>query len=301
MKRVLVLGGTGMLGAPVALRLAQDGFDVRILARHPPQARSRLGPTAEVEIVRGDAADRLDVRAAATGCHIVHVSVGAPADRISAELALRAATEVGAERIGYVSGTTVSDEHRWFPMIEEKLAAERFVRGGVVPWTIFRPSWPFEQLPRFARGGKPFLLGELPHAWHWFAADDMARMVSAAYRCADAANRLVYVHGPETMTLRAALERYCAAVHPGAPPIQVMRLWRAQALGVLTRNAELRFAASLMAYFAKVGERGDPTAGNRLLGAPTTTLEDWLRGRSAATPLSAASSRTAPPATGSAV
>ncbi len=295
MKRVLVLGGTGMLGAPVARRLAEDGFDVRVLARHPAQARSRLGPTAEIEIVRGDATDRLDVRFAAAGCHIVHVSIGPPSDRVALELAVRAATEVGAERIGYVSGTTVAEEHRWFPMIEEKLAAERFVKGGVIPWTIFRPSWPFEQLPRFARGGKPFLLGDIPHPWHWFAANDMARMVSAAYRDPNAAGQTLFVHGPEAMTLRAALERYCAAVHPAAPPIQVMSLWMARAIGVLTRNAQLRFAAALMAYFAKVGEGGDPSETNRILGAPTTTLERWV------SDLSAASSRTGPPATGSVV
>lgn len=279
MKRVLVLGGTGMLGAPVALRLAEDGFDVRVLARHPAEARSKLGPTAEVEIVRGDAGDRLDVRGAMAGCDIVHVSVGPPIDRISVELALRAATEVGAERIGYVSGTTVSEEHRWYPMVEEKLAAEAIVTGGVVPWTIFRPTWPFEQLPRFARGGKPFLLGDIPHAWHWFAADDMARMVSAAYRTPDAAHCLFFVHGPEALTLRTALERYCAAVHPDAPPIQVMKLWLARTIGLLTRNARLRFAAGLMAYFSRVAEGGDPAEANRMLGAPTTTLDGWLRAR----------------------
>lgn len=295
MKRVLVLGGTGMLGAPVARRLVADGFEVRVLARHPAEARSKLGPTAEVEIVRGDATDRLDVRAAATGCDILHVSIGPPAERLATELAVRAATEVGAERVGYVSGTTVAEEHRWFPMVEEKLAAERFVQGGSVPWTIFRPSWPFEQLPRFARGGKPFLFGEIPHRWHWFAADDMARMVSAAYRSQGAANRTLFVHGPEAMTLRDALERYCAVMHPDAPPIHVMKLWMARAIGVLTRNAQLRFAASLMGYFTKVGEGGDPSETNLILGAPEITLDAWL------TALSAPNSRMGPPATGSAV
>jgi uncharacterized protein YbjT (DUF2867 family) len=295
MKRVLVLGGTGMLGAPVAHRLAEDGFEVRALSRHPAQARARLGPTAEIEIVRGDATDRHDVRAAVARCDIVHVSMGPPGERVCVELAVRAATEVGAERIGYVSGTTVAEEHRWFPMIEEKLGSEAFVRGSAVPWTIFRPSWPFEQLPRFARGGKPFLLGDIPHAWHWFAADDMGRMVSASYRSPEAANRTFFVHGPEALTLRAALERYCATVHPDAPPIHVTKLWLARTIGVLTRNAQLRFAAALMAYFTKVGEGGDPTKTDRILGAPTTTLDAWLR------ELSAASSRTGPPATGSAV
>jgi uncharacterized protein YbjT (DUF2867 family) len=295
MKRILVLGGTGMLGAPVVRRLAADGFTVRVLARHPGEAREKLADVAErVEIVGGDALDLLDVRTAATGCDVVHASVGGPDERRATEQAARAAAEVGAERIGYVSGTTVSEAHRWFPMIEDKLAGEAAVTGAGVPWTIFRPSWPFEQLPRFARGGRPFLLGELSPRWHWFAADDMARMVSNAYRRSEAEDKRFFIHGPEAMTLREALQRYCDTVHPDAPPIQVMRLWLARAVGVLSRNAQLRYAVGLMRYFSKVGEVGDPAETNRLLGAPDTTLDDWLS-------VSAASSRTDPRATGSAV
>jgi uncharacterized protein YbjT (DUF2867 family) len=39
-KRILVLGGTGMLGGPVVRRLLADGFDVRVLARDPAKAHT---------------------------------------------------------------------------------------------------------------------------------------------------------------------------------------------------------------------------------------------------------------------
>lgn len=32
-----------------------------------------------------------------------------------------------------------------------------------------------------------------------------------------------------------------------------------------------------MAYFDKVGEMDDPTEANDLLGAPTTTLAEWIK------------------------
>ena len=44
-----------------------------------------------------------------------------------------------------------------------------------------------------------------------------------------------------------------------------------------------RFFAELMAHFEKVGEPGDPTQANRLLGAPTITLEAWIERRQAQT------------------
>jgi hypothetical protein len=43
----------------------------------------------------------------------------------------------------------------------------------------------------------------------------------------------------------------------------------------------LKFASSLMAYFDKVGELGDPTEANQILGAPTTTLDAWIERRKA--------------------
>jgi nucleoside-diphosphate-sugar epimerase len=52
-RRILVLGGTGLLGAPVARRLRADGFAVRVLSRDPEKARRMFGPS--IEVVAGDA------------------------------------------------------------------------------------------------------------------------------------------------------------------------------------------------------------------------------------------------------
>jgi uncharacterized protein YbjT (DUF2867 family) len=38
---VLVIGGTGQLGAPVVRQLHSDGYRVRVLARRLPAARDR--------------------------------------------------------------------------------------------------------------------------------------------------------------------------------------------------------------------------------------------------------------------
>ena len=55
----------------------------------------------------------------------------------------------------------------------------------------------------------------------------------------------------------------------------------AKAIGTLTRNEELKFASRLMAYFDKVGELGNPTEANHILGAPTTTLDEWIKRKKA--------------------
>ena len=279
MELILVLGGTGLLGQPVARRLQADGFAVRLLARDADKARSMFGDLCEV--IPGDVTDPGSLGRALEGCDGVHISVGGPVDQLSAENVAALAPRLGLERITYISGSTVFEQNRWFPMVEQKLEAEKAIRDSGVRYTIFCPTWPMEQLPRFARGGQPTLIGKHPKPLHWFAADDLARMVSTAYQKEAAANKRFIIHGPEEMTMKQALERYCQAFYLEGKPVSVMPIWLAKAIGILTRNEELKFASRLMAYFDKVGELGDPAEANQILGAPTTILDAWIERRKA--------------------
>ena len=198
MENILVLGGTGLLGAPVVRRLRQDGYNVRVISRNPDANRTRLGDG--VEVVGGDVADRDSLIAAMQGCDGVHISVGGPVDAVSAEAVAEIAPQCGAARISYLSGSTVCEQNGWFPMVKQKLRAEEALEGGAVPCTIFCPTWPMEQLPRFIINGRATLIGEQTTPLHWFAADDLARMVSNAFQTEQAANRRLYIHGPEGLT-----------------------------------------------------------------------------------------------------
>ena len=274
MKRILVLGGTGMLGAPVARRMLADGFTVRLLARDPDKARNEVD--RGFEIVGGDVTDAHSLEQAMQDCDGVHVSVGGAVDGISAENAASLAARLGLGRISYVSGSTVSEENRWFPMVEQKLTAEKAVKDSGVPYTIFCPTWPMEQLPRFVQGGRATVIGDRLSPWHWFAAEDMGEMVSKAFQAENAAGKRLYIHGPEAVTIQTALERYCTAFHPEIESVSVMPVQAARAAADSTGNNMLKMIAEMMAYFEKVGEPGDPTEANQLLGAPMTTLDAWI-------------------------
>jgi uncharacterized protein YbjT (DUF2867 family) len=273
-KKILVLGATGMFGKPTASQLKADGFQARILARDAEKAQSTLG--AGFEIIQGDVADLASLEKAMQRCYGVHISVGGAVDQVSAENVAALAPKLGVERISYISGATVAEANRWFPMVAQKLEAEKAIRDGGVPYTIFCPTWPMEQIVRFARGGKPSLIGKQPLPVHLFAAQDLADMVSKAYQLEEAQNKRFYVYGPEAMTMKTALERYCARFHPEVQKISVMPIWMAKLMGTLTGNEMLKFASGLMAYFDKTPEVGDPSEANEILGAPATTLDAWM-------------------------
>lgn len=273
-RRILVLGGTGLFGKPTAIQLKADGFQARILARDVEKAQNIFADG--YEIMPGDVTDLVSLEKAMTGCDGVHISIGGAVDQLSAENVAAVASKLGLERISYISGATVAEKNRWFPMVAQKLEAEKAIRNCGVAYTIFCPTWPMEQLVRFTQNGKPSLIGNQPLLVHFFAAQDLARMVSKSYQLAEAQNKRFYVYGPEAMTLRTALERYCAVFHPEVKKIGVMPIWLVKVLGTLSGNEMLSFASDLMGYFDKTPEVGDPTEANRILGAPATTLDAWM-------------------------
>lgn len=272
--RILVLGGTGLLGGAAARALAAVGWEVRVMTRRGDHARGPIG--YEVESVAGDVSDREALRRAMIGCYGVHISIGGSVDFASAQNVCSLARETGIGRVTYISGATVCEQNRWFPMVAQKLEAERAIVDSGLPYTIFRPTLPMEMLARFARGGKPVMMGTQPYPLHWYAVDELGRMVMNAYRVSTADGKCLYVHGPEGIPMKAALQRYCDRILPDCKKVSVMPIPMAKLMGALTRKPELKFAARLMEYFDRVGEMGDPAEANALLGAPRIRLEEWL-------------------------
>src|SRR5260370_32937510 len=74
MGRILVIGATGLIGAPVARRLLADGHQVRLLVRDTGRASQRLGDG--FEYLGGSVTDTEAVDRAVAGMNGVHVSLG---------------------------------------------------------------------------------------------------------------------------------------------------------------------------------------------------------------------------------
>lgn len=277
---ILVVGATGMLGEPVARQLEKDGYAVRVLARNPEKAKAKLGDS--FEFVRGDVEVPSSLEKAFEGCFGVHINLrGGPKaedfDRIEHRGTVNVvdvSAKLGVQRITYLSGAAVFEENSWFPSAKAKLQAESAIRGSGVPYSIFCATHFMESLPLAIRGKRASVIGQQPHPLHWLAASDYAKMVSKSFQLPEAANKRFFVYGPEALTMTEALKKYCSIVHPGVK-VSSIPIWLLSLIGKVSFNAELQFIAELMKFFEKVGEGGDPTEANRLLGTPTTTLEQW--------------------------
>jgi uncharacterized protein YbjT (DUF2867 family) len=282
-RTILIIGGTGMLGEPVARRLQADGYRVRVLTRSPDKARARFGPSFDV--VAGDVEDLASLDRALDGCHGVHINLpGFPPLEVNGTANVaRCAARAGVARLTYLSGASVATRrpaNASFPLTRAKLEAEAAIRAAGVPYTNFQPTWFMESLRHFVRGGWAGVIGRAPLPYHWVAAADYARMVSRAYDTPAAANREFPVFGPEAYTMREALTKFYAIAYPNVR-VRTVPFWLARTIAILGRHAELRAALPILRYCEKIGEEEDPSEANALLGAPTTTLEEWSREQAA--------------------
>ena len=272
-RRILVLGGTGMLGKPVVTRLVDHGHRVRVLTRSAVKTRKILGD--EIEVAEGTVESKDDLRAAMSTCDAVHLNL-TPAIEYEAMRHVIALADGRLERISYVSATTLSEENRWFDRVDIKMRIEELLENSGIPHVIFRPTWVMETLHNFIRGQwAVVLLGNNPPPLHFFAAADFGRIVAASYEDDRGLGKVLYVYGPEAITLSEATERFIAACHPG---VRVMRMkpWLARIAAKLLRNQDFREVTKLVAYLDVAGEHGDPSQANALYGAPAITLDQWF-------------------------
>jgi len=277
---VLVIGGGGQLGAPVARRLLEDGFGVRVLVRANSPARAE-GP----EEVLGDVDDIDSLRRAITGCDAVHISLrGGPRDadyervehRGTARVA-EVAAESGRVRLSYVSHMLAAPDVR-SASLRAKWSAEHAIAASGVPYTIFRPTYFMETLPRHIRGRTATVLGRQRKRFHMLAAEDFGAMVSRALSTDHAVNQTLTVYGPEAYTIPAALRIYCNLCAPGVT-VASRPLWLMAALDRTVLRGSLGDTIPLMHALQELGEQGDPSEAARLLGPATTNLADWCSRR----------------------
>ena len=277
---VLVVGGGGELGAPVVNRLLRDGFGVRVLVR-----TASAGRLAGAEQIVGDIDDIDALRRAMAGCNAVHISLrGGPSDfdydrvehRGTARVAQLAA-ESGGVRLSFLSHM-LADPNARSASLRAKANAERAIAGSGIAYTIWRPTYFMETLPRHIRGRTATVLGRQRRSFHMLAADDFAAMVSGALSTDQAAYRTLIVHGPEAYTIPDALSTYCRLL---APDVEVRSrpLWLMAALDRTVLQGSLGDTIRLMRALQDLGEQGNPSEANQLLEAPTTTLADWCNQR----------------------
>jgi uncharacterized protein YbjT (DUF2867 family) len=206
--KIVVIGGTGRIGAQVVDRLRRQG--------HAVLAAS---PASGVDSVTG-----AGLAATLTGAQVVVDLANSPSfddhaamDFFQASgrnlLAAEAAAGVGHHVALSVVGTDRVQENGYF---RAKLAQERLVEAGPIPWTIIRSTQFFELLAGIILAGiiqdgtKAGAIRLPAVQFQPIAAADVAAMV-ADVALQPPANRMIEIADPERIGLAGLAGRYLAA------------------------------------------------------------------------------------------
>jgi uncharacterized protein YbjT (DUF2867 family) len=145
--KIMVTGGTGVIGPSVVTALSKHGHAVRLFSRHATHEvlRWRHGVTA----IDGDVTDPSSITGSADGCdaivHLVAIIEETPPDetfqRVNVEgtrNVVREAERAGVARIVHVS--SLGCDRGASPYHRSKRDAEEIIRGFAGEWIIMRPG-----------------------------------------------------------------------------------------------------------------------------------------------------------------
>jgi uncharacterized protein YbjT (DUF2867 family) len=234
--RVLVTGGTGVVGEATVQALLEDGHEVRLFSRHAEKDVEQF--PGKVEAFPGDIADVAQVQGAAERCdavvHIVGIVAESPPEltfeRVNVQGTInivREAERAKVHRFVYISSLGAhrgeSDYHR------SKKRAEDVVRTFEGNWTILRPGnvyGPGDEvislLLKMVRTLPAIPVidnGEQPFQPIW--TGDLAKAIAVTVERKDLATRTLELAGAEVTSMNDVLDRLAGITGKQPPRIPV--------------------------------------------------------------------------------
>ena len=282
-KKVLVVGGTGMLGTPVTHALVDAGYEVSAIVRGDAKRLPK-----SVRSIPGNVFDAASVRPALEGQDAVYLNLAIQptdkeTDRLTEREGLRvlldAARLAGLKRVAALSPLVKDMEGRdgfsWWVFREKQKAEQAIVASGL-PYTIFRASTFLENLNGGMRSGSAIsVAGKGRHPMWYIAGDDYGRMVARALALPASANKVYVAQGPDPMLADQAARRFIAAYGRESLKLQSAPLGVLKAVGWF--SPRMRFIATMLDALNRYPEQFQGQSTWNELGRPTTTVEVYAR------------------------
>lgn len=278
--RVVVIGSTGMLGAPVTQELVAANIPVTSVVRDRAAVLAAKKLPSAVNVVNGDVRDAKGLEAAFKGQDIVYVSLASPitdtatawrAESEGMKNIVAAARAAGIRRIAYLSSLLHRYEGRPWWVWDMKREARATLEESGIPRTIFFPSNFMESIPYRSRQGRRVnLAGRAREKAYWIAARDYGKQVARALALPGDTSREYVVQGPEALTASEAAHEFVRHYSKEALSVATAPLAVLKVIGLFSPT--LNYVWHISEAINNAPEPFQAEATWRELGKPQTTL-----------------------------
>jgi uncharacterized protein YbjT (DUF2867 family) len=283
-KKIAVIGATGMLGKPVTQQLIDDGFDITILARNTTKAKEAF-PTGQV--LEADVLDPISLLKSLEGQEAVYISLSPnrnarKSDRMPEREGILniidAAKHLGIKRIALLSSLVQNYQgmngFNWW-IFAMKLEAVVAIKKSGIPYSIFYPSTFMESIPRdIIRGNKIMLVsGSVAPMW-FIAASDYAKQVSKAFSIAGSNNQEYPIQGLEAFDWEQAASIIAKNYKK---PLRVMRAPSGMLKFLGNFIQPINYAYHICEALNKYPEKFESEKTWKELGMPSIQLADFIK------------------------
>ncbi len=284
MQKILFIGGTGMLGKPVAKQLISAGYDVTLLARDTNKMQE-LFPDSK--IIQGDVFNKEGLKKAFVGQDIVYMNLSAnqsskekdpQTEREGIANVIAAAKETGIKRIGYLSSLVKNYQgmngFNWWCFDIKHKAADA-IRSSGIPYSIFYPSTFMECIDQQMLRGNKLMLVNGSVAKMWFvAAEDYGKQVTKVFEIAGAANQEYTIQGEIGYDWNAVAEIFFRNYKK---PAKAMRLQLAVLKFLGNFSQKMNYVARICEALNKYPEKFESENTWNDLGNPQITLTEYVK------------------------
>lgn len=285
MKKIIVLGATGMIGKPVARELIKAGFDVTLGVRDIKKGRHEF-PLAR--LVYADVFDKESLENAFKGQDIVYISLNTPrnckpSDRLPEKEGvsniIETAKKCGLKRIAFLSSMVMKyngmSGYRWWLFSIKQSAVDKIKQSGI-PYTIFYPSSFMENIDQLMMRGHAIMLAGKSKAPMWFiSGEDFGRQVAWSFQKLTNENREYPVQGTEAFTWDKAAIIFSR--HYTKSRLRILRapMLMLELFGNFNRTVQYGF--KIMEALNNYPEKFESELTWEELGKPLTTLDQYAR------------------------
>lgn len=286
MKKIAIIGATGMLGQPVAKELINAGFDVTLLVRNTEKATQIFGPN--VRMIKGDLNDVNSIKLLLDGQDGLYLNLSVAqtsakddfqTERDGMDHILEAVRHSTVKRIGYLSSVVHfyqgQNGYFWWAFEIKQKAIEKIKNSGL-PYSIFYASTFMESFDKgaYRQGMFIALAGNSKYKMYLISGSDYGKQVGKAFQ-RDNGNNEYVIQGQDGYTADEAARLYVDNYTKRKVIVVKAPLGLLKFMGAFSNK--FNYGAKIIEALNNYPEPFEAETTWQELGKPQTTFMDYIR------------------------